>query len=59
MDCYWSPVARQQKYLRAKVGGVEDEMHNDIEDEEEKRTVWGRRKDLYHGGDNFDYEVRI
>ncbi|GFY82546.1 Sas10/U3 ribonucleoprotein (Utp) family protein [Actinidia rufa] len=51
-------IARQQKYLRAKVGGVEDEMHNDIEDEEEKRTVWGRRKDLYHGGDNFDYELQ-
>lgn len=50
-------MAKTQEYLRAKFGGVDDEMHDDVEDEEKKRTVWGRPKD-FHGGDNTDYEVR-
>jgi U3 small nucleolar RNA-associated protein 3 len=40
------------------MGGVEDEMHEDAEDEEEKRTVWGRNKNLYYNAENVDYEVR-
>ncbi|KAI5678343.1 hypothetical protein M9H77_09293 [Catharanthus roseus] len=51
-------IARQQKYFRAKVGGVEDEMHDDAEDEEEKRTVWGRNKNLYYNAENVDYELQ-
>ncbi|XAR62839.1 hypothetical protein NMG60_11017735 [Bertholletia excelsa] len=51
-------IARQQKYLRAKVGGVDDEMHDDAEDEEEKRVVWGRRKNIYYSADNVDYELQ-
>lgn len=57
MLLYYHLVARQQKFLRAKIGGVEDEMHE--EEEEEKKTVWGRRKSDYYSADNVDYEVRI
>lgn len=48
-------VARTQKYLRAKFGGVEDEMLDDAEEEEEKRAVWSRKNDMY--GADVDYEV--
>lgn len=55
-------VARQQKYLRAKFGGLEDDMHDDNDEEEEKeeqKAVWGGRKHLYYDADNRDYEVRL
>lgn len=55
---YCSPVARTQRYLQAKIGGVEDEMHDDVEDEEKQRVVW-RRFDDMHNADNRDYEVRF
>ncbi|KAM7511830.1 hypothetical protein LguiB_010705 [Lonicera macranthoides] len=51
-------IARQQKYLRAKTGGVEDLTHDDAEDEEERRDVWGRSKSLYYDGDNVNYELQ-
>ncbi|XP_022878927.1 something about silencing protein 10 [Olea europaea var. sylvestris] len=47
-------IARTQKYLRAKFGGVEDEVLDDAEEEEEKRAVWGRKNDMY--GADVDYE---
>lgn len=52
-------MAKQQKYLREKFGGVENEMHEDEEEEEEQKAVWGGKKDLYYDGDNVDFEVRI
>lgn len=54
---YITLVARQQKYLRAKTGGVEDDMHDDSEEEEEKKALWGRSKSMYYSADNVDYEV--
>lgn len=51
-------MARQQKYLKEKFGGVEDEMLDDEEEDEEQTTVWGGKKDLYYDGDNVDFEVR-
>lgn len=51
-------MARTQRYLQAKIGGVEDEMHDDVEDEEKQRVVW-RRFDDMHNADNRDYEVRF
>lgn len=56
---YCSPVARTQRYLQAKIGGVEDEMHDDVEDEEKQRVVWGRYKSDMYNADNMDYEVRF
>ena len=50
-------VVRQQKFMRAKFGGVEDEMLDDEEDEEEQKPIWGGRRPGYHGGDNRDFEV--
>ncbi|XP_044500698.1 something about silencing protein 10 isoform X2 [Mangifera indica] len=52
-------IARQQKFLRAKFGGVEDEMHDD-EDEgkEDKKTLWGGMKSQYYYGDNRDFELQ-
>ncbi|KAL3724313.1 hypothetical protein ACJRO7_029477 [Eucalyptus globulus] len=32
-------IARQQKFLRAKIGGVKDDMHNDEEDEDKKAAT--------------------
>ncbi|XP_052173515.1 protein THALLO isoform X2 [Diospyros lotus] len=51
-------IARQQKYLKSKIGGVEDEMQDDVEDDEEKKAVWGRRKNIYYSADNVDYELQ-
>ncbi|KAE9462039.1 hypothetical protein C3L33_06073, partial [Rhododendron williamsianum] len=50
-------MARTQRYLRAKIGGVEDEMHDDVEDEEKQRVVWDRFKYM-HNADNRDYELQ-
>ncbi|KAI3459829.1 hypothetical protein Pfo_016492 [Paulownia fortunei] len=47
-------IARTQKYLRAKFGGVEDEMLDDAEEEEQERVVWGKKRDMY--GADVDYE---
>lgn len=58
--CLLSAVARQQKFLRAKFGNLDDEMHDDEEeDEEEKKIIWGGRKSQYYDGDNRDFEVSI
>ncbi|KAL0538375.1 hypothetical protein IC582_027393 [Cucumis melo] len=52
-------IARQQKFLREKFGGVEDEMHEDEdEDMEEQKTVWGGRKSKYYDADNRDFEIQ-
>lgn len=52
-------MARQQKYLRQKFGGIDDDMDDDVEvDEEEKKSVWGRKKDMYYDADNVDYELQ-
>lgn len=51
-------VRMEQKKLQSKLGGVEDEMDDDLKEAEEASAVWGRRKDNYHGGDNVDYEVQ-
>ncbi|KAL2529928.1 Sas10/U3 ribonucleoprotein (Utp) family protein [Forsythia ovata] len=42
------------EYMRGMFGGVEDEMLDDAEEEEEKRAVWGRKKDMY--GADVGYE---
>mgnify|MGYP004717722895 CR=1 FL=1 len=53
-------VLRQQKYLRAKTGGLEEEMDDDAEEEEEKeRAVWGRAKSTFYNAENIDYEVKV
>lgn len=51
---------KQQKFLQAKFGGVEDEMHEDDEDEDEEgqKALWGGMKNRYYYGDNRDIEVR-
>lgn len=55
-----STVKRQQKILRAKYGGIKDDMHDDEEDDkEEKKDIWGGIKNQYYYGDNRDFEVRI
>ncbi|CDP10852.1 unnamed protein product [Coffea canephora] len=52
-------LLRQQKYLRAKTGGVEEEMDDDAEEEEEKeRAVWGRAKSTFYNAENIDYEIQ-
>ncbi|KHG07529.1 Something about silencing 10 [Gossypium arboreum] len=53
-------VARQHKFLRAKFGGAEDEMHEEEEDDEddkEEMGQWGGIKSRYYGGDNRDFEL--
>ncbi|XXG54453.1 hypothetical protein AAC387_Pa03g2327 [Persea americana] len=53
-------IARQQKFLRQKIGGVEDEMHDDVDEEkeEERKAVWGKRKHMYYSAENIDYEIQ-
>lgn len=51
-------IARQQKFLRAKNGGAEDEMYDDAEGDEEHRSVWGRSKSIFYNAENVDYEVQ-
>ncbi|KAM3702353.1 hypothetical protein ACJW31_04G020100 [Castanea mollissima] len=52
-------MARTQKYLREKFGGVEDAMlEDDEEDEEEQESLWGGKKKEYYHGDNADYEAQ-
>ncbi|KAJ8543105.1 hypothetical protein K7X08_005628 [Anisodus acutangulus] len=41
-------IARTQKYLKATLGGVEDEMHDEAEEEKEERPLWGRGKNIYY-----------
>lgn len=56
-------VVRQQKFLRAKFGGVDDEMHDADQDgeeeEEEERVTWGGVRRRYYNADNTDFEVSI
>ena len=53
-------MARTQKHLQEKFGGVEDAMlEDDEEDEEEQESLWGGKKKEYYHGDNADYEVMI
>ncbi|CAH2060658.1 unnamed protein product [Thlaspi arvense] len=49
-------MIRQNKYLRAKFGDVDDEMAEDDKDKDEKKETgkWRQR----HGGDNVDYEIQ-
>ena len=55
-----SVVARTQKFLREKFGGVEDDMHEDDEEEdEEQEPMWGGKKNQYYHADNFGYDVMI
>ena len=59
IDCLiFLVVARQQKYMKEKFGGVDDALHDDEEEEEEVKGGWDGRKDLYYGADNRDAEVR-
>lgn len=51
-----SIVMRTQKYLQATFGGVEDDILDDADEDEQEKSVWVKKKDMY-GGD--DYEVRV
>lgn len=46
-----SLVARQQKFLREKMGGAEDEMEEEEEEEEKDHAVWSRSKRQYYDAD--------
>ncbi|KAK8942084.1 hypothetical protein KSP40_PGU008527 [Platanthera guangdongensis] len=50
-------IARQAKYLKERFGG-EDEISDDDKSDEERRTSWGRKKNMYYGADNIDYELQ-
>ncbi|KAL9437151.1 hypothetical protein AB3S75_023069 [Citrus x aurantiifolia] len=52
-------IKRQQKFLRAKYGGIEDEMHDDEEEDNGgKKDLWGGIKNQYYYGDNRDFELQ-
>ncbi|CAK7322518.1 unnamed protein product [Dovyalis caffra] len=52
-------IVKQQKFLRAKFGDFDDELHDEEDDEEAAQNiVWsGNRSHDYHGGDNRDIEL--
>lgn len=60
--CMMCLVIRQRKYLRAKFGGGDDDMHdvddNDDEDEEDYKLTLGGKK-FSHGAENRNFEVSI
>lgn len=41
-------IAKQQKSLKAKIGGAADETQDDNEDDQDKSVAWGRRKSMYY-----------
>lgn len=52
-------MARQEKYLKQQMGGIDNDIHDmDGESEEEKKMVWGKHKDMYFNADNGDNEAR-
>lgn len=51
-------MVRQQKYLREKMGGVDDEVDEDAEEDEKKQKVWSRGKSAYYGSENKDFELQ-
>ncbi|PIA44809.1 hypothetical protein AQUCO_01700424v1 [Aquilegia coerulea] len=51
-DKYAAKIVKQQKILRRKTGGVEDETHDDSEADEVKEICPSG-----HGGDNVDFEL--
>ncbi|KMZ58201.1 putative Something about silencing protein sas10 [Zostera marina] len=51
-------MARQEKYLKQQMGGIDNDIHDmDGESEEEKKMVWGKHKDMYFNADNGDNEL--
>ncbi|KAL5162983.1 Something about silencing protein 10 [Glycine soja] len=52
-------MIRQRKYLRAKFGGGDDEMHDvdDEEDEEDYKLTLGGKK-FSHGAENRNFEIQ-
>lgn len=46
-------IAKQQKSLKAKIGGAKDETQDDDEEEdkEKKSVAWGRGKNIYYDND--------
>ncbi|XVF42908.1 hypothetical protein PTKIN_Ptkin01aG0403400 [Pterospermum kingtungense] len=50
-------IGRQHKLLKAKFGGVEDEMHDEEDDDGDEKEAWGGIKSRYYGGDNRDFEL--
>lgn len=53
-------IEKQSRYIQGKIGGAEDETHDDIEEEEDQRksSVWGKKKNIYYDADNADFEVQ-
>ncbi|XP_031494212.1 protein THALLO [Nymphaea colorata] len=45
-------IVRQKKYLRAKMGGVEDEMDEEDQPDEDEDAGWGQSKRAYYNADN-------
>ncbi|PWA91951.1 Sas10 C-terminal domain-containing protein [Artemisia annua] len=41
-------VAKQQKSLKAKIGGAADETQDDDEDDQDKSVAWGKGKNMYY-----------
>lgn len=50
-------VKKQQKYIKEKFALVDDEIHDEEENGEDNKEVWGGKKPQYYGGK--DYEVRM
>lgn len=52
-------VVKQQKIMSRKTGGLEVDMGDEDDEEEEPKARWGVRKDMYYNADNADIEVSL
>lgn len=53
-DSFASKISRQLKYMKAKTGGVDDEMHDDADEKEKDKSVWSHYKKPYYDGENLN-----
>jgi hypothetical protein len=52
-------IAKQANVIRKKTGGVEGEMEEPDEQEEEMKAAWGKGKKLCRNADNNEYEIQF
>ncbi|VFQ72494.1 unnamed protein product [Cuscuta campestris] len=53
-DSFATKISRQLKYMKAKTGGVDDEMHDGADEKENEKSVWSHYKKAYYDGEDLN-----